>query len=133
MLRIILGIALVVSGCAFDPQPATITQTITVTKVVKEPVIQIERVACPSDDQIKDIAMAASRETYFKAPKIHGGRSGSGDCPCRRDTFMQDGEVRPCGEYSAEARGDWVMCHKDKVPPDLVEKLRAKMPGCQTR
>ncbi len=135
MLRVIVCVALLTSGCAFDPPPVTIVQTKTITKVVKEPVIQIEkvRVACPTDDHIKDIAIAASRETYFKAPKISGSRSGSGDCPCRHDTFMQEGEVRLCGENSAEARGDWVMCHREKVPPDLVEKLKAKMPECQAR
>ena len=130
-MRVIVCVALLASGCALDPPPAMIVQTKTITKVVTEPIIRIEKVACPTDDQIKDIAIAASRATYFKAPRIY--RSGTGDCPCRYDTFTQEGKVLSCEGISAEDRGDWVMCRPEKVPPDLVEKLKAKTPECQVR
>jgi hypothetical protein len=101
-------------------------------KIVKQAVTEIRTVNinCPTDDQIKDIAIAASRATYFKAPRIY--RSGSGDCPCRHDTYEQNGKKLPCNEKSAEAKKHWVICDREDVPKTLVEELKVKMSACQT-
>jgi hypothetical protein len=102
MLRVIACVALLASACAVDPPPPTMT-TRTVVKVVKVETAK----GCPSGDQIKDAAIAASRATYFKAPRIY--RSGSGACPCRDDTYEKDGSKLKCGDQSAEAKTGWVM------------------------
>jgi hypothetical protein len=84
------------------------------------------RIACPSDDQIKDAAIAASRATYFKAPS-------GGTCPCRYDTYAKGGETLVCGGLSVEAKTGWVMCRPEQVPTELVTKLKARMPECFAR
>jgi hypothetical protein len=127
MLRVLVCVALLASGCALNaqpPAPSARTKTIVVTK----PVIENVRLACPTDDQIKDAAIAASRATYFKAPRIY--RSGSGACPCRYDVYTQDGVKRSCEGISSEDKKGWVMCRREQVTPELLRDIRAKMPDC---
>ena len=69
MFRVIAFIASLLSGCADETAP---------TQVVRKTVINV---ACPTDDEFRDMAVAASRDTYSKAP------GGSRTCPCRKDTF----------------------------------------------
>jgi hypothetical protein len=116
MLRVIVCVALLASGCVFDPATTTIMRA----RVVKETV----KIACSTEDQIKDVAVEASRATYLKHV---------GNCPCRYDTYERGGTKRECGELSAEAQAKWVMCRREQVPPDLVTKLKAQMPECQIR
>jgi hypothetical protein len=126
MLRFAICVALFLSGCAVDP-PAPIVRT----KIVKEYVRQPGGSGCPADDQIRDAAIAASRATYFKAPRIY--RSGSGACPCRNDTYEKDGVKLVCGNKSAEAKTGWVLCRREQVPATLLAELKSKIPECQLR
>src|SRR5262249_39760349 len=127
MLRVVVCLALLVTGCAVDT-PATIVRTKIVKEYIKEPGSGTRVVYCPTEDQIRSAAVEASRRTYFKAPRIH--RSGSGACPCRGDTYTtRDGEKHVCGEKSAEAKRAWVMCHREQVPNDLVGKIMAGLPA----
>src|SRR5262249_16204930 len=111
MLRVVICVALLVSGCAVDP-PATVVRTRIVKEYIREP-SDTGAGSCPTDDQIKDAAIAASRATYFKAPRTY--RSGSGACPCRHDTYEKNGVERECGNMSAEAKTGWVLCRKEQV------------------
>lgn len=125
MLRLVICVALFLSGCAVDA-PAPIVRTRIIKEYVKEP-----GGSCPTDDQIKDAAIAASRATYFKAPRIY--RSGSGACPCRHDTYKRKGVELVCGNQSAEAKKGWVLCRREQVPPALVAEMKSKIPECQVR
>jgi len=122
MLRVVICVALFLSGCAVDP-PATIVRT----RIVKEYITEPRGTRfCPTDNQIKEIAIAASRATYFK-------RNRSGACPCRDDRYKRNGVELPCGNLSAEAKTGWVLCRKEQVPAGLVTEMKAKIPECQVR
>jgi hypothetical protein len=124
MLRVVICVALLVSGCAVDP-PAPIIRTKIVKEYIREP-SGTRTGSCPTDDQIKDAEIAASRATYFR-------RNGSGPCPCRHDTYEKNGVERECGNLSAEAKTGWVLCRKEQVPVGLVAEMKAKIPECQVR
>jgi hypothetical protein len=124
MLRVVVCVALIVSGCAVDP-PATVVRTRIVKEYIREPSGTLAS-SCPTDDQIIEAAIAASRATYFR-------RGGSGPCPCRYDTYKRQGVERECGNLSAEAKTGWVLCKKEQVSPSLLAELKSKIPECQVR
>jgi hypothetical protein len=111
MLRVLVCVVLLQSGCAFDPLPRTITRT-----PVKERVVDR---ACPTDDQIKDAAVVASQDTYRKSPGVIGS------CPCP-DFTASDGSR--CGRRAAKG---WVYCSRDDVPPTIVQAMKAKLASCR--
>jgi hypothetical protein len=117
MLRVFVCVAVLMSGCAIDPSPDPL-------RVKTEKIA----VACPSDDQIRAIAVEASRTTYLNPSRPKAG--GSGSCPCRRDTYKtSDGVEHSCAGMSAEDRNDWVMCTPQKVPKEVVEKVKLSLPA----
>jgi hypothetical protein len=118
MFRVIACVALMLSGCAYEAPP---------TQVVRKTVVNV---SCPTDDEFRDMAIAASRDTYFKAPRIY--KSGSGACPCREDTYERNGVKLKRGEHSAEAKKKWVLCKKDQVPATLIAEMKATVPSCRS-
>jgi hypothetical protein len=119
MFLVVAILALLMTGCAVD-QPSPRVRTKMITKVIVA--------NCPTDDQLKDAAIAASRATYSKAPRFY--TSGSGACPCRDDTYEKKGIKLVCGDQSAEAKTNWVLCRREQVPLALVVEMKAKIPGC---
>ena len=116
MFRVIACAVSILAGCAYEPpKPTVVTKTI----------VQTVNTSCPSEDEIRDIAIAASRDTYSKAP---GGRR---TCPCRRDTYEKGGVKLECGDQSAEAKTKWVLCRREQVSAALVAELKGKIPACR--
>ena len=114
MFRAIVCVALILSGCAHEAAP---------TQIVRKTVVNV---SCPTDDEFRDMAIAASRDTYSKAP------GGSRTCACRRDTYEWMGKKLPCGERSAEAKTGWLLCQRDQVPITLVAEMKAKIAACRS-
>ena len=108
MLRAIVCVAVIACGCALDPAPKPRASRV----VVKE------RVACPTDDQIRDAAVVASQDTYKKSPGVIGS------CPCP-DFKASDGSR--CGRRAAKG---WVYCTREDVPASVVQSMKDKIEGC---
>src|SRR5262245_23037876 len=98
MLRVIFCVALLLSGCAYDPAGQRSPRVI-----VKERVVAIDR-AGRSDAEIRDAAVVASQDTYKQAPR------NERSCPCH-DFKTSDGSR--CEDRAA--RG-WVYCSREDVP-----------------
>ena len=64
MLRVLVCVALVVSGCAIEARPAPLMRARTENRTGK--------IACPTDAQIRAIAVAASRATYLNPNRPTG-------------------------------------------------------------
>jgi hypothetical protein len=114
MFRVVVCTALILSGCANEAAP---------TQIVRKTVVNV---SCPTEHEFRDMAVAASRDTYSKSP------GGSRTCACRKDTFEWKGKEQPCGERSAEAKKAWVLCEKDQVPATLIAEMKAKVPACRS-
>ena len=135
MLRVLVCVALLLSGCAFDePAPRYQVANVPRTRAAPSDSAKTENrtekipVACPTDGQIRAIAVEASRATYLHPSRPKGG--GSGSCPCRRDEYKtKDGVLHSCKGESAEDRKNWVMCHPETVPRELVEKIKGDLPA----
>ena len=105
----VLGLALCLSGCAHD-RPITVVR-------LPAPVVR-----CPSDNQLKDMAIKISIATYRQAP------GGSRSCACPGDTYIRGGQETPCSAPGAIHPATWVFCRED-VPPDLIRQMRT---GCRS-
>src|SRR5215510_12710468 len=118
MLRVLICVALFVSSCAFQP-PAPRYQFMTVARPAKTEIrTEKIRVACPTDDQIRDAIIASSRATYRINPYT------TGHCGCLGDWMIND---KPCTNLAT-----WVMCTPadvDTKAPGLVEKIRLSLPA----
>src|SRR5436190_22311651 len=110
MLRVAVCVALLISGCALDPPPAS-------RIVVKERVVEVNR-PCPTDDQLRDAAVVASQDTYRRSPSVIG------TCPCP-DFKASDGSR--CGRRAAKG---WVYCAREDVPAPVVQEMKDKIKGC---
>jgi hypothetical protein len=66
MLRVFVCVALLLSGCAIDARPVPPLRVKHEIKTEKIPV------ACPTDEQIKAIAVEASRATYLNPDRPKG-------------------------------------------------------------
>jgi hypothetical protein len=114
MFRVVACVVLILSGCAYEAAP---------TRVVRRTIVNV---SCPTDDEFRDMAIAASRNTYSKSP------SHSGTCPCRADKYEWKGTLRECGEQSAEAKTGWVLCQRHQVPATLIAEMKSKIPACRS-
>ena len=111
-------------GCVREPQqPAQIVQTRTITKTVTQR-IEVKTPVCPTDSQLREVAIAASRATYQQAP---GGERG---CACPTDTYQNRGATLSCSGPGAIKSSSWTMCTQEQVPQSLVDQMRAKIEAC---
>lgn len=115
-MRVLLSSVLVLLAGCVSPQPEAVEPRTLVQVVTK----------CPSEDQLRDAAVAASRATYRRAP------GGSRTCPCSYDTYVDGhGKERWCGDPAGGAvkPASWVMCQRSDVPAEVVKAMRNKT-GC---
>src|SRR5262249_39120559 len=118
MVRVIFCVALLLSGCAFNPPVKSAARVIVRERVVeKERVVEVNR-ACPTDAEIRDAAIVASQDIYKQAS------GGSRTCPCPEST-ASDGSR--CGDRAAEG---WVYCTREDVPLSVVIVMKDKIQGC---
>ena len=100
-----------------DPVAMVPARTVTKRVEVRTPI-------CPTDDQLRDVAIAASRATYQHAP------GGARSCACPTDTYVNRGATLPCNGPGAIKPSSWAMCSREQVPPTLVDEMRAKIAAC---
>ena len=104
MVRVIFCVALLLSGCAFNPPVKSAARVIVKERVLeKERVVEVNR-ACPTDAEIRDAAVVASQDIYKQAP------GGSRTCPCP-DSTASDGSR--CGDRGAKG---WLDCSREDDP-----------------
>jgi hypothetical protein len=155
MFRAYLGLALslCLTACAGEPPPAPIAPVVHVqpahVQIVPAPAlpVQVVRVeypskpivivqekgapVCPSVEQIKEMAVRVSIESYRRRQNALANR-GNGKCACDGDSYShpdRPAELLPCGKAAIQpAKG--VMCNPGQVPNDLVREMLSKISGC---
>ena len=86
--------------------------------------VEVPVAACPSDDQLRDAAIAASRATYANAP------GGTRSCACPTDTYGNRGVTLSCNGAGAIRPSGWVMCERTHVFDEVVSEMKTKIAAC---
>ena len=113
-----------VAGCALEPpEQAAMMPTRTIKKTVTKRV-EVKTPVCPTDGQLRELAIAASRATYQQAP------GGERSCACPTDSYVNRGVTLPCNGPGAIKPSSWAMCTPEHVPQTLVDQMRGKIAAC---
>jgi hypothetical protein len=103
-----IALVMLLAGCAHEPPAARVVERV--------------RTLCPTDDQLRDIAIEVSKATYRNAP------GSSRECACPDDSYERNGKAVSCSAPGAIRPASWVMCRRSDVPAILVAEMKAKLP-----
>src|SRR5262245_39983489 len=106
---VVVALMIMTAACAGNDPPA------------QQRIARRVNVLCPTDDQLKDMAIEASKATYRQAP----GRSRT--CACPEDIYVRSGEQVSCSAPGAIRPATWVMCRRRDVPSSLLATMKAKL------